>query len=345
VLLYFFFLFFFVIVLFAVSKDRQSESLFYILIGLILFLIAGFRTPGIDKDYWGYVDYYNDILYKSFVNVEPSFILITNFVHKTFHDYKVVFIIYAFCGVSIKLFAINRLTQFTLLSLLVYFGLYFVLQEMTQIRAGVASGLLLLSIKPIKEKKIWTFLGIFLIACTVHFSCIIMLPLYFLSSDKINVYVYALLLPFAYVVYFSGFSLLSLVQNLIPIPLVQVKMSSYNNYAAEDNTINLFNVVHLMKCALSYVFLINYKLIAKKNEYGILLIKIYIIALFIFVALAQVPAMSSRMGELLMVVEIVLIPFLMYIFRPKVFSLSVIVGIALFMLSFSLLYTKLLLFK
>jgi hypothetical protein len=325
---------------FSLVKTEKIKSALYWGSGIFLFLFAAFRKAGIDKDYLGYLEYYNDILHHSFSRVEPFFIIITHLVDKLFHNHLFLFIIYALLGVFLKIYAINKLTTFRLLSVLIYFSSFFLLFEMTQIRVGVAAGLLLLCIEPIKEKKLGEFLILAVLATLFHYSALIILPLYFLKGDKLNIVVYALLIPVSYLIFYSKLDLFFFI-DYVPISLVQIKMSSYFHHAAVNSTINVFNLVHLSRCIIAFLFLWKWKLISETNSYSTILIKIYILSLFAFVAFGLVPGFSSRISELLMIVEIILIPFLAVLIKPKYLEVPLVIGIGLTFLTFSLFYTKL----
>jgi len=341
--MYLYFIIFLLLVYFCLIKKNKIELPLFICAGTLLFFLAAFRAKGIDKDYIGYIEYYNDILYKSFVNVEPSFILITILVEKIFHNYIFIFIFYALLGISLKFLAIYKLTRFRLLSVLVYYSLYFLLFEMTQIRVGVAAGFMLLCIIPIKERKLGLFLFYSTLAFLFHYSAIIIFPLYFLSSRKINIYIYSLLIPIAYLIYFSNLNLFFF-SDYISIPLIQTKLGNYNNYASIDSSINLFNYVHIFRCLLVYLFLWKWKVITTNNTYAVIVIKIYIIALFIFVAMAKIPGISSRLSEFLLIVEIIMIPYLLIAFKSKSLAISLVTAISFAFFCFSIFYTKLLIF-
>lgn len=339
----YFFLIFLILALFSLVKTEKIKLALFYGSSIFLFLFAAFRKAGIDRDYQGYLEYYNDILHHSFSRVEPFFIIITQFVDKLFHNPSFVFIIYAFLGVFLKLYAINKLTTFRLLSLLIYFSNFFLLFEMTQIRVGVAAGLLLLCIEPIREKKLGKFLILAVLATLFHYSALIIFPLYFLKSDKLNRIVYALLIPVSYLIFYSKWNLFFFF-DYVPIPLVKIKMSSYFYNASVNNSINVFNLVHLSRLIIAFLFLWKWKLFTEINSYSIILIKIYILSLFAFVAFGSVPGFSSRISELLMIVEIILIPFLSVLLKPKYLSVPLVIGIGLTFLTFSLFYTKLLKF-
>ena len=83
----FYFFIFLLISLFSLYKNEQTKNIFFICSGLLLFFIAAFRSSGIDNDYNGYIEYYNDVLHHSFSRVEPSFILITHIVDRIFSNY------------------------------------------------------------------------------------------------------------------------------------------------------------------------------------------------------------------------------------------------------------------
>lgn len=335
-----YFLIFFLLAFFTLFKSEKNESWIFVITGILLFLLAAFRNSELDRDYLGYIEYYNAVINNSFSRIEPSFILISKMIDKLFDNNLLLFIIYAFLGVSLKFYAISKLTNLRLLSSLIYFSSFFLLFEMTQIRVGVATGLLLLSIVPIKERKLGLFLIIASLAFFFHYSAIVIFPLYFLKGDIINLKFYVILIPIAYLIYYLEVNLFFMTK-IITIPLIQIKMDSYYYKASINNNINILNFVQLSRIVLAYLFLWKWQLITETNAFGIILIKIYVIALFIFVAFANVPTISSRVSEFLLIVEIILIPFLYIILKPKYLSHSVVIGIGLAFLSFSMFYTKL----
>jgi hypothetical protein len=161
-------------------NTKLVYNLFFILCGILLMVIAAFRGDG-DSDYSGYIEMFNR---QDFFVVEPTFTLIS-YIVRTFLGGNVIylFIIYAILGVTIKLFAIKQLSELWFLSVVIYVSNFFILHEMTQIRAGVASAFLLLCVKPIYERNGKMFLLFTTIACLFHYSAIIILPLWFLTTN------------------------------------------------------------------------------------------------------------------------------------------------------------------
>jgi len=335
-----FYLVFLLLLSYALIDRKDQSKVIYYLFGITLIIFAAFRAEGIDNDYKGYIEYYDTITNGQILIVEPSFMALSYAVKYIFNNVFFIFLFYALLGGTLKLIAIRQLTELKFLTLLVYFSSYFLLFEMTQIRAGVAAGALLLCIKPMQERRLGKFLLFAFIAFLFHYSALVIFPLYFISPNKINTKLYLALVPAAYIMYFLRIDIFSLI-NYLPIGLIQAKISSYSFYAEQDASINLFNVIQIFRCFVALIFIWKWELLLRHNAYAILLIKIYILGLFVFVAFANIPGISSRISELLLVVEIILIPFIFYICKEKRLARLVITIIALGFLTFSLFYTKL----
>lgn len=314
---------------------RQTVVVRLAAIGVALFLIAGFRAEGVDHDYEGYIEYYNDVLYRDFVNVEPAFIWLTQLVTNLGDNSLYLFVIYAALGVALKVVGIYRLTRFPLAAMLIYYSGFFLLWEMTQIRAAVAGGILLVSIRHIKERNLGWFLVLCLLAAMFHYSALVFLPLYFLKSDRINVLLYCSLIPAATALNVAGLNLVE-VASFAPVQLIELKINSYSAYADADVN-RTFNAVYLARCALAFLLLVNHRFLSKRNEYFPLLIKVYFVALFLHVALASIPGIASRLSELLLVVEVILIPTLFDFFhKDRILGHGVVTAAGLIFLTFSL---------
>lgn len=301
-------------------KENINKYVLYLVLGLILVLISSFRPEQGNPDYAVYRKLYEDAKTWDAI-VEPSYFLISQLVYLVFDNILYLFIIYACLGVYLKLTAIKQLTDLWFLSLMVYVSYFFILHEMVQIRAGIATAFLLLSVKPIYDRNLKLFLVLVLLATFFHVSSLIILPLWFLGifkdRKKVNTYFLILVLPIAYGIYFLKMTLL----NFIPIPYVQEKIDLYTQLQELETDafltdINVFNFVFLAKIIIYYFLVYKRELLMTRNKYTVLLLNIYAISLFMYPALAAMPVMAGRVSEFLGVVEIILIPLVYYVFRP-----------------------------
>jgi hypothetical protein len=333
-------LFIFLAVFIIVAPNEKHHKNIYIYFGIVLILTAGLRVEGLTLDYDNYLyAYYNSSDAAS--RFEPTFTIIAVFVKSTFNNPIFLFLIYAFLGVTIKFIAIKQVTHVYLLSALVYFSNLFLLHEMTQIRAGVAAGILLLCIKPLYERNLKKFLFLTVIAITFHYTALVILPLWFLNSKKINKK-FIWLIPFAYILVLNYMSLGFLVEH-IPIDKIQVLYALYKNEGGFVDNLNVFNLLLLSRIFISLILFYNIDKISKINKYAPVLLEIYILSHVFFILFSDIPALSFRISELLGVVEIILIPFLIYLFKGKRIPLFFPIGIGAVMLWLSLFYDKLIL--
>lgn len=338
ILILLFTFFTFLIISLFPPEDRMVKNTMFIVIGLILIFIAGFRGEGVDRDYNNYVEMFHQ---REFIVMEPSFVAVSMFIEAVFGDNPLfLFLIFAILGVSIKLIAIKKLTNLWFLSVLVYLSNFFILHEMTQIRAGIASSFLLLCIKPIYDRNLKLFLLFAILGISFHYSALVILPLWFLGNEPRRKWMF-FSIPFVYLIYFSGINLIG----IIPIPGVQEKIQMYQKLQEigdqESTAINVFNLVFLAKIAIFYFLLFKYDLILYYNKYFTILIKIYCIALMVYPLLSSVPAIAVRINELYAIVDIILIPLLFYAFKPIYFSRMIVISIGFTLLLVVLFYVKL----
>lgn len=234
---------------------KRYRFFLYILMGFVMVLIAGLREIGLDPDSENY-EYSFQHYYQSFEMgmVEPSFTLISAVLNVFTDNVHLLFLVYAFLGVTIKLYAFKKNLQCIFVPMMLYISFYFVLHEMTQIRAGVVSALFLLAVYHIAKKEKRKALLLIIVGSFFHYSSLALLPtLMFGNKDfnrKENIMI-ALLIPLSYLIYFGGISMLLNTD----IPLIGNKLAIYQQAMEKGKmtvNINVFDPVHLVSVMLFY---------------------------------------------------------------------------------------------
>ena len=316
------FVFILITELLHLQKKVEWNRLLFYSIGGILVLFSTFRDGSKLPDYNNYVGYYDEILGGGFVLVEYSFVIIAYIADFLFHNVFGLFFIYAVLGVYLKLYAIRRLTDLCFLSLLIYVANTYLIQELIQIRAGIASAFLLLCIEPLYNRNLKKFLLFSIIAFFFHNSAIAIFPLWFLNVNKINRLGWGMLIPFGYCIALLKINPVS----FIPVPFVQDKINLYLS-VKDTESINIFSALFITKCLIAYAFLYYIHLLGKYNKYLIVLLKIFILSLLAYLFFSATPTLSFRLQGLLEIVDIILIPYMIYMFKPwsigKLFPIAV----------------------
>lgn len=336
--------FLFLAALIAVFEDRLGDfkNYLYILFGIVLFFLTAFRPIGIDNDSENYVAYFRDYsnpLYETIV--EFSFLWICKTFNQLFGDARSIFVFYALVGIGIKWIAFRKLSNTVFLVIVIYIGNYFIIHEFTQIRAAVASGLLLLAIKPLGDKKTWTALMLMCIAIVFHYSSVAMLPLLLLSNktlSKTEKYFWALVIPVGYVMYFVNVSISSL-----PIPYFQDKLDTYEDLKDQGmfDEVNVFNLVFLVRIVIFYYLLYMYDTIKHYNKYATIMLKMLSLSLFCFPALSALPVLSFRVSEIYGIIEVILFTTIFYTIKPYWFGKVIVCIVGTTMFLINVFYTEL----
>lgn len=305
-------------------------------------LIAAFRPSTCCADYSTYIDYYENISNLPITFLEPSYFAISYFSKFVFNGYIGIFIVYSILGVGLKGFAIIRLTKYYSVSLILYFGSFFLLQEMTQIRVGVASAILLLSIPNIQEKKSVRFFVLVLIGCIFHYSLLVFLPFYFVNVNVINKKAYITAIVGVCIATFAGLNFITIIQ-YIRLGFLSDKITAYQLMLEKGmfGDISLINPLLFLRIVILVFFIVYSKEMVVKNKYSIIITKVYAFSIIAFIGLSPLPAIAGRINQLLGVVEIVLVPYGIYLLRPKYLAVVLFVIFALMIMYKQLYYSDL----
>ena len=209
---------------------------------------------------------------------------------------------------------------------------------MIQIRAAVASGLLLVALYFKESHSLIKFLITVCIAFLFHYSSILILPLWCLSTNKIQKYL-IWLIPICYGLNFFGIFLTNIL-SLVHLGFVEQALIMHASMESEE--INVFNFQQLLRCLICFWLWINIYNIKDKNKYSLILLKTYTIGIATLPLFANVPVFAFRISELYLVVEILLIPLLIYTFtkQNRLLGYSVVAGISTIFLYFNIFYLE-----
>lgn len=319
--------------------EDHVKNLLFFTCWVACVVIAGLRAPGCDKDSLAYLTVFN----QESVNilVEKSFYLISSLVKFCCGpDFFFVLFLYAFIGVSAKFLAIRQLTELWMLASAIYISNFFLLQEMTQIRIGIATGMLLLCIKPLYERRWKSFLLFAGIGTVFHYAALVVLPFWFLNIKSFNKYLYATVLILAYCFFFAGFSITELL-NYIPVDYIKEKLALNLEATKNELAINPFTIFQSLRLLIAGILFWKLERIVTFNKYVPLLLKIYVFGIASFLLFTDVPTFTLRISEFLEVVEIILIPSLVYAFKDRRIGIWLPISIAVFFIGMNLFYSEL----
>lgn len=291
-------------------------------VGIFLIVFAGCRGVGTDNDmvaYMGIFDKPQTLAY--FWQSHDEFIataLPVLLKYFGFYSYLNIFFIFAIISIAPKLYAINKYSAFPLVSLFIYYCHLFLLQDMTQVRAASAIGVLFLSISDIADRNLFKFLLKVGIACIFHYSSLLFLMFYFFNDKNINARVYVFLLFATLLLALSKINVIGMIPGLSAI---SSKMATY----AEDQTftVNPLSVQSLINLSI-ILYQMKYIDVIKHRKYTIILLKLYALSLILFWGCSTIAVLAFRISELISISAIFCIPNLYFIIKSK-FKCTVII--------------------
>ena len=319
--------------------SEKNKKLLYVIIAAILVLLAGFREVGIDPDSENYEyafhHYYDDRLTTA---IEYSYFIISAILSTMFSDVHALFLVYAIGGVVLKFIAFRKLSELWFAPVLVYISFFYELHECTQIRTGVMSGLFMLAIPYLAERQRIKALLPILLGVFFHMSALILLPFLFLGNDKLSkkqMLFWIISIPCAYLVYISGTNILV----NIPIAYVENKLTNYQGNAdVIDVSVIVFSPLHFFTVLIFLYLMFFQETIIKYNKYFPIMMKIFALGLFVYVAFAFLPVLSQRLSYLFRIVTIILFMNVYYTIRQKWIGMLLVVFISFVYLNYALPY-------
>lgn len=316
----------------------------YIAIGAILIILATVREVGADRDSLSYeylFIHYDDPNFTG--ALEFTFVWLSRILYSLFHDVHAIFFVYALLGVTLKMTAIRRLSKLYFLPLLIYVSYYYILHDLTQIRAAVASGFFLLALSyQIKGRK-WIAFILIVCATFFHYSALCLFPVLLLSDKDISKrgkIIWSCIVPIGYIIYFLHINIIT----TLPIPFITSKVETYQKLAESGRfgtEINVFNIVFLVRILILYYNLYFLDIIKEKSPGANLIVKIEAISLACFPGLAILPVMAFRVGELYGIVDVIEMTYIFYTVKQEYIGKAVVSVIAFVQLFVNIFYNDL----
>lgn len=324
---------------FSTKYCHAAKNIYWInIIALIIF--SSLKDPNLTADGLTYLRALNG----QEIILEPTFNIIAQIINNSLNGHYVwLFFLYSTIAIITKSIAIVNLSEYCLICLLVWIADFFPLHELGQIRVAAASGFFLLSIDSLYKRELrkyllWTFL-----ATIFHFSAILMLGLWFLKSNNINLTIWYALTLLSFLWAILRFDILQLV-SLIPIEGISAKYEAYKTIQDSHSEASILSPLIVGKLLIIVFITWKTKIIEKRSRYAILLSKIMLISIIARSILATNVSVAFRVSEFFGVVEIVYIPYIMYILKQKYLAYSIIILIVLVFSSIRIFSNRLILF-
>jgi len=196
------FLLFIYRLVFPQDKSIRNSKMFCILASLNWILLSGLRHLSIGADTLKYGYFFEQAKNISWINLwnervnifihgalgkDPGYIIFQKLIQLFTGNYRVYLIIIAVIFTVPLGIWIYRNSSNYLMSFLIYSCMFYSFFSITGTRQTIATAMVVfVGYKFIKERNLWVFLLLNLLAASIHFSVICFLPFYFIANKEIT---------------------------------------------------------------------------------------------------------------------------------------------------------------
>ncbi|WP_424217836.1 EpsG family protein [Vibrio alginolyticus] len=288
---------------------------------VLLSLFSALQSVDVSYDREAYVDffsYFSNVDYQV-SDIEPAYYYLFKLGSINQELEYVVFFILCFLGLAIKWRLFMKHAMDIPLAVAMFMSYLFFLQDMNQIRIGVAIGLFYLSIISYFDKKYFAWLFFALMSSMFHYSTLIafLAPFFVFRNIKSNtLYVVMFFVIFLSIIWSSlnvSLYLLKLVSLFDPTG----KITTYLAISSADAD----SISPIKRLLPHLVFLVplvwKFELITRINRYYKLFILMYILYVISFLLLSAVPTIAYRISDIFLFASIFCISSFPFCFKSK----------------------------
>lgn len=169
------------------NKIPILNKIFWYLSEIVLIVVSGIRY-GVGQDYfYTYVPYFNNLLFgHRNLDVEEGFYWLNKFIQLFTSDYAWLFIVCSVIFFHFVYKAIREQSKIPTFSIFLLVGTTYIFTFYNGMRQMMAISIFLYSIKFIQKRDLKRFLIYMAFASSIHYTTILLIPLYFLYNLDIN---------------------------------------------------------------------------------------------------------------------------------------------------------------
>lgn len=345
------YLFIFLLLLFFAFLEISNISvrklkILRIVIAFVFVFVAGLRyETGVD--WLAYQSYFDEIIpldeafnFNSFGNIfltlDVGYSLLNSIIKMFGGNIQIVFFIVSLISTLLLIKNLKYYSNHVLTSLLIYYPFFFFVFDMSGLRQGLAIQIVLFSIKYITERKFYKFLFYILLATSIHWTAIILLPLYIFANKRISLrYTIFILLVsvvvFTFKIKWMGAILGDLVGQLNAFTMLSDKVTAYttNEVFSQERGWDMFSVYNFVRITLILFILHIFKdKISDSIPSFTIFYNFILFELICMFCLFEFFEISERLRFYFTIAEVILLSNIIFVFRNHIIRIFTLLLLA-----------------
>lgn len=350
-----YFVIYLILLLFSFLEiSNISKKYLKIFQGIVVFIfifIAGLRyETGVD--WLGYENYFDEIIplheaiisnsiLSVFVSLDLGYSLLNSVIKMFGGDIQVVFIIVSILSTILLVKNLKYYSNNVLTSLMIYYPLFFFIFDMSGIRQGLAIQIVLFSLKYIPEKKFNHFLFFIILATSIHWTAILLLPLYLFANKRISKIYTILFLIISVIIFTFKIKWLhalmgGLVNQINSFTMLSDKVQTYttDEVFSQQRGWDLFSFYNFVRITIIIIIMNIYKknFINSVSNFNIFY-NLIIIELICIFCLFEFYEISERLRFYFTIAEVVILSSFIFFFKNHIVRIFIlmIIGFGIFL--------------
>lgn len=309
------FIFLLILIILSEYNFTKNVKILFTSIAIFALIIIGGARYEVGADWFSYREIFNTIDDTSiFLNGKEYLYLILNLIFsKVGIGFNIFVFIVFLAAFYTKYLYISSFTFNIPLALLIYFLTLFIVLDINGLRQGIAIGILFLAIAPNYKRQFIKFFILVFCASLFHYTAIVYLPFYFISTFKIYPKRVFLIVLF---IFFLTFFVENILINSVFGRLISAyeNLQHYNYYVDNSETpvVDKFGLAVLSRLIILFIIVRNSQNIKINESLKNLLVNSYIISVLLFLLLSFNQDFANRLSYYFRFVEIILVPLIVH---------------------------------
>lgn len=281
-------------------------NVIYLLALICLIVFAGTRSVGFD--YQAYREIYSavaiDGLGGSPVEIGWAFICFL------LSPLGFNFFLLVVAALSVTIFGvfIKKYSPYLFIALAIYYSSYFILKEMGQMRQGLAIAIATCTFTVSLEKRKWLFILIFLAAVSVHYSAVVLLPVYYLcnhiwKTSSIVIFI-GIALCFTFV---DLGAIISRLMGFLPISGAQEKVAGVMLSEAATKKLGINSSI-ILRLIIIGITLVYREPLTKRYPFFDAFLMLYFYGLILYLVFNSLSEFAQRTSAYFRILEAIILP-------------------------------------
>jgi len=303
--------------------------------------MAGLRAPYVASDYFNYVEAFEIVPHLGYwisgefvyslakTWMEPAYLAYGAFIKVFTDEYIWMFLAVSFLSIGLASYYYYRYSPYVFLTLLLFFVHTYFYRDMTQIRSAVAAAIGLLLIGQLHHKRHVKALLTIGMAGLFHMAALSFIVVWGASFVQFTRKKVLFGLIGAIVLGFIGNISLILISKIPSAGYITTKLEFYASSDRFAESVALFDITNLKNLAVMSFVLLFWKKLKLKVPYFHTLVLFMFLATAWRIAFSDVGIFAARIATFFGIVEVILLPAFVLIFRRRILVTLVIILYAL----------------